>query len=701
MDSALTKFANVLLIFPPQCELALQGPYLSVPQLAAYLRSKGVDSDSLDLNLHFFRYLTSIRILSQQMDSLCQLRDELHQRHSLSEAELQQLLELSQLDGIRTWLDTLPGNSGLHHIDEFKRCRILLKPLLSSLPKDFEDILHFVSEDQQSTISSYYEELDLTRLCSGRSLVGFSVAFHIQLYPALELARQIKDIRRDKTMVVLGGSLLSLMTESQKGALARLSYVDAVVVHEGELPLLRICEQLSGSGVNLSKVPNTYFQMGQEVHPPKFDTPVDIGELPTPEFDVEELRLYLKPVSLPVYVSKGCYWGKCKFCETTKLYTPGQAKTPAWAVFRPAEKLVVDIESLASRYHIKSFLLISEALTPYYYRELSKKMISMCLDVEVWSYCRVEKIYDSEYFLLLYRAGVRSLTFGVEATEDRILKLINKGNTVADVRRTIRLARAAGIYVTFNVIPDYPTITWQEVERTIGFIKENVDSLTHLNNQFFALSANSLIAEEADMHGLIVDKERPIQSDQGTNCLDFSRKIGLTVEQTAQVRKMFVLLSNEIKVFQRSRDLVARINGEDFDWKLASFVLADDTETYNLHFDPAKPTEAVSGALRFERLPEQVLILACPNTKRYLSCSQPFKLILDVAKQEGCFSVNDIISHITERFGLEDAEIYRVSLVQCLKTLVEEGFIQSIFQPWTGKISKTMAEIVNLAPDSN
>ena len=483
------------------------------------------------------------------------------------------------------------------------------------------------------------------------------------------------------------------MADTQHEALARLPYIDAVVVYEGEIPLRRICEQVrDGSGLDFGAVPNTYFQRGTDVVAPTFPPPVGIDTLPTPEFDVAELNSYLKPVYLPVYVSKGCYWGKCKFCDYTKLYTPGQAKTHAWAVFRPVDTLVADIKEVTDRHGVDRVFLISDAISPKYYRQLSESVIASGLEVEFLSYCRVEKTYDLAFFQLLHRAGVRHLIFGVEATDDRILKLIDKGNTVHDVRRSIRYATVAGINVIFNLIPDYPTITLDEVERTLGFIRDNIDFIYRLNCHFFNLSANSSIVDEADEHGITVEKDRYVQTNHGVHSLGFTREAGLTPAEAARVRRVFGMVTSDIELYRRTRHLLAKTRHEGFNWGAAEFVLAEEAQVYRVPFDPAQPS--LSGDLPvFERQSESVEILASPPTQRYLRTSAPLRAILEVAeRQNGFFSLQDIVALTTDAEGGEHFDVSSESALQTAQTLLQEGFIRSMYHPWLGGRSQHWAD---------
>jgi len=587
----------------------------------------------------------------------------------LDQEELDELFDLCLIDRFTERLAKYDADGQLDE-DDFSLALRLLAPRLYDAPKSFPA--------NPSIVGSFYDQLDLGRIVEGVSLIGLGIAFHMQLHPALELARRIKGLSDASPPIVIGGSQISLLTEEQKRALARLPYIDAVIVHEGEAPLSEICRQVrDGPRLDFSKVPNTYFYNGEDVQKTAWCQPPPMSELPCPAFNEYELKRYTRPRVLPVYISKGCYWGKCKFCDYTKLYTPGQAKT----TFRPVDKVINDMEALQGQFGIMFFWLVSESITPSYYAKLSKAILSRGLDIRMASYCRVEKTYNASFFQLLYKAGVHSLTFGVEATEDRILVLIKKGNTVDDIRRTIRYASAAGIHVKVNLIPDYPTISWEEVQRSIVFIRENIDFIGKLNPQFFDLSSNSIIAEEENAHGLCVSNHRPIQTRHGYHSLSFVRKSGLTPEQIRRTREAFTCLVGDIEVYRRSKDLLNLVGSQWFDWGKASFVLVSDIEVAKLHFDPSEP-DCRDGDAKYIRLETPVLVLSCPTSRSRLTGTHVVQAILDTADSLGLFFVDDVIRHMASDWDIAGPHDYKPLVERCLDSMVASGLVEHIMHPW-------------------
>ena len=657
----------ILLVFPPHCESALQGPHLAIPQLAAFLRQAGQPVRTRDLNIGFFRHFTRPDTLGPLIDDLEKRRDKLARAEILSRAEMDELLDLATLEILKTHLQNYASDDLLDDEDFFIAKRLLNRRIYEG-PHSFEAILSVVHSPGPSMVARYFDEIDLEAMIDGVGLVGISVAFHLQLYPALELAARIKRLTGHHIPLVIGGSQIGLMTDAQKCSISQLKYVDALIVHEGEVPLVELCAQLRNGGKpDFEKVPNSYYDSDGKVQHPVWHKPPAMSALPCPEFNGDELSMYLAPRILPVYVSKGCYWGRCKFCDYTKLYTPGQAKGLAWATFRPTGKLVDDIKLLRKRYGTTVFYLVSEAISPSYYTRLAKEILKQRIDVRLSSYCRVEKTFTADFFSLLHKAGVRSLTFGAEATEDRILALIDKGNTVSDIRKTIRLAHASGIHVKFNLIPDYPTITWQEVQNMLSFITDNIDFIDEINPQFFDLSSNSIILQEQEQHGI--------------HSIAFERKTGLTPVQLQSTRDAFQVLEGELKSHRRIRDLLNLVSMPKFDWQRASFVLTANLESIELFFNPLEPKRS-DGRNIFPRLSEPVLVLSDTRSRRRLVCRPVVAAILETSAKLSVFTIGDVLQLMPELNEFSDKSSTIDLLQRCLVVMLRNGMIADIMHPW-------------------
>lgn len=146
------------------------------------------------------------------------------------------------------------------------------------------------------------------------------------------------------------------------------------MVFDGEVPLLRLCEALAGDG-DLSRVPNLIYRDGDAIRATVRKEPEKIGDLPAPDFDGLPLDRYLAPhLTLPLLSARGCYFGKCAFCNV------GYGEAENFSLMR-SEMLAEQMVMLNRRYGTQHIFFADEALTPRTLREVSRiwsAMASRC-----------------------------------------------------------------------------------------------------------------------------------------------------------------------------------------------------------------------------------------------------------------------------------------------------------------------------------
>jgi len=286
------------------------------------------------------------------------------------------------------------------------------------------------------------EELDKKPLC-----VGISSMTGMQIKYAIEVSRVVKDY--SPIPVVWGGKHPSLLPiQVLKSGLA-----NAVCVGEGDYQLY-----YNVIGKNFSGVWKT-------------DKYVDMEELlPTPwhlidieKYIHEDLYLPNSPRTLDVgESSRGCSFG-CHFCC--------QANT-RW---RPmsAEKTVDRVTEIVKKYNltgvwfrddefyinIKRAVEICEGLIP-----LNIKWYTSGTRVDIFNKTPLDacEVYK--------RGGASVLKFGAESGSDRILNMINKGFTKADILKANLKCKDVGITPAYNFMGGFPTQTFQEYDETINLI---------------------------------------------------------------------------------------------------------------------------------------------------------------------------------------------------------------------------------------
>lgn len=344
-------------------------------------------------------------------------------------------------------------------------------------------------------------------------LVGITVPFPGNVYGALRIARIVK-AERPAARVVLGGGYVN--TELRQLTDPRVfDFCDYITLDDGERPLLALIEHLRSADKPLLR---TYVREGEKVvlktspalsdlHHRETGTPTYAGlELPRYVSLFEMLnpmhRLWADGRWNKLTVAKGCYWKKCTFCDLSLDYI---------ARYEPvtADVLVDRIEALVQETGQTGFHFVDEAAPPAALRALAERLIARQVAITWWGNIRFEKSFTPDLVELLARSGCIAVSGGLEVASDRLLALMQKGVTVAQVARVTRAFSDAGILVHAYLMYGFPTETEQET----------IDSLERVRQLFaegciqsgfwhrFAATAHSPIGQKPDVYGIRLPRE--------------------------------------------------------------------------------------------------------------------------------------------------------------------------------------------------
>lgn len=347
------------------------------------------------------------------------------------------------------------------------------------------------------------------------ALVGLTVPFPGTLYGALRIGRLVKRLR-PRTRVVLGGGYVS--TELRQLSDARVfDCCDYIVLDEGERPLLALCDHLRARSRPLLRT------IRREAGRVVMRSSVELSDLRhretgTPTYAGLTLDRYVSLLEMrnPMHrlwsdgrwnkliVARGCYWRRCAFCDLAlrqiSHYDPA-----------PARILADRIAALVGETGQRGFHFVDEAAPPALLRALANELIARELVISWWGNIRFESRYDPELIALLARSGCIAMTGGLEVASDRLLGLMQKGVTVAEVARVTRDLADAGILVHAYLMYGFPTQTEQET----------VDALERVRQLFaegciqsgfwhrFAATVHSPIGQHPEAFGVRLVQEPP------------------------------------------------------------------------------------------------------------------------------------------------------------------------------------------------
>jgi len=169
------------------------------------------------------------------------------------------------------------------------------------------------------------------------------------------------------------------------------------------------------------------------------------------------------------YIMSGrdCWWGKCTFCSWTTTHPAGTFRTFS------VEHTIREIEYLVSL-GVKEIFDDSGTLPigPWL-NNLCKELIKRGLNKKVILSCNMRfAALNQEQYNLMARAGFRFILYGLESNNQKTLDKIDKNTKIADARKTLIMAKKAGLEPHVTIMIGYPWESLKEARSTLNAARQ-------------------------------------------------------------------------------------------------------------------------------------------------------------------------------------------------------------------------------------
>ncbi|MFN8493572.1 MAG: radical SAM protein [Caldilineaceae bacterium] len=484
---------KVMLLFPPNWTPTM--PHLALPTLTAYLRGHGIEVIQRDLNVEVFDEILTRTYMQKSMTRLRQAYGPAGVAQSkrvstqvqtpprdLIQWALRQGPQLAaQVEQAKQTMRSevfFDGPLGLKAFRVIADCLTLaslpfypatlhLQTYEAAAPVDSSrSLLHAVRDPQHNMFLELFREgiiADIARIQP--DIVGISIPSMPQMLAGMTLAYLIKEAGLP-CHVTVGGPHISMLREQLPKVPALFTLFDSAVVFDGEAPLLQLAQALASDG-NLAQVPNLIYKDGAQIRVNARKAPEQIGDLPLPDFIDLPLDRYLAPhLTLPLLTARGCYFGKCAFCNV------GYGEAESFSQLR-AEQLVEQMMALHKQYGVRHIFFSDEAITPRNLKHLSPLLKALGAPLH-WGGCaRFEKVITGELLQSMYEGGCRMILFGLESASTPIMQAMVKGTEVAQMSRILQETTAAGIWNHTFFFFGFPGETIENAQETVNFLYEH------------------------------------------------------------------------------------------------------------------------------------------------------------------------------------------------------------------------------------
>ena len=402
-------------------------------------------------------------------------------------------------------------------------------------PLDLQDCL-FTKRDRPTFLTALYEQwIEEIFDNSKPDYVGFSVAFGEQLSETIYLARLVRRCHPE-TKLILGGSQINLLSDYQIRTLIESKLFECISIGHGELVLSDIIETA------------THGQSGSSVIKSRAIKNTDLRNMPSASF--EKLTDYWEPLMLPVLVTKGCYWGQCEFCDYVRL---GEIDGGRFAA-RPSKEVFDEIQAMKQKHKPRQILLISDAVPVSWYKKLAQQAVENGVLLNTWSYMMHSANFSVEFAQLLENAGVRSITFGTESTNDRILKRMRKQATGEIIKNNLELLKKhTSIRVSCNFIVDYPTASFVEMLKVSNDVYDMMPLIDSINPQMFDFTDGTEVVRQSEKDGIQLNKTAYTKSSHGFHSFEVMKRTDMRRHERVIIQGIFARMAGERRIKGRAQ----------------------------------------------------------------------------------------------------------------------------------------------------
>jgi len=316
-------------------------------------------------------------------------------------------------------------------------------------------------------------------------LIGISLAFPGQIQPGYSLACALRR-KLPGVHITVGGPAATqmLLRLPEEGMPEVLNPFDSAVLFEGEEALLSLIRMLAEGRTS----PRVLYGNRR----------TNLVALPPPDFEGLPMEKYLSPeLVLPYDPTRGCYWGKCSFCH----YGLSPRGTAIYRE-RPLDQVVDHLKHLQDRWGCRIVYFSQDAFLPDTAGNLAHRLRSSGIDLHWSTDMRPEATLSPEGCRDLKAGGALSMAVGIESASPRVLKMIRKGASVAEMGTAVEYLAQAGIAVEAMCFTDFPTETAKDARATLAWIQRMRNRISLFMCGRFGLCSGSRIAHSPEAYGI-------------------------------------------------------------------------------------------------------------------------------------------------------------------------------------------------------
>lgn len=596
----MAKDKKMILIFPPQWTPL--SPHYAILALMGQLKKEGYNASFMDLNVEFFDKILNSKFISlmqrkikkDYVDLFNQVKN-LYGKHKKEEQfTLEEKCKIYKYDKLKKFFEEgdryyeIVGDLVLFAVNVIKQEERFYTPehlikamrvidsclrlvSLAYAPNrlefdnlsnpflkfNFESIKHFVFDRDSNLFWDFYLPQIEKIKAQNPEFVAISLNSSSQIIPGLTLTYLLK--KYTKAHINIGGNFFGRVKDALLSRPEFSIFCDSISIEEGEGPIIEMARFVNGE-IPIEKVPNLVWFKNNNAYFNEKMKPVKLNDVANLNLDDVDLKKYYTPhIVLPYQTSRGCYWGKCTFCDQDF----GQEFN-----IKNVDKVIFELKELKKKYGITRYEFIDESVSPKYMQELSLELLKTNINPSYFCDARLETQFDEEVLNLASKSGLKMIMWGVESGSKKIMESINKGIDLEKRFEILKMANEAGIWNFAFIFFGYPLETMDDARQTIKMLCDNCDIINSYGRSVFTMGKHAKIAIEPEKFG--ITKLYPVQ-DEFSPSIEFDsvgmnkKELSLILEECRD--KCFEHYKNPLWMFLRYREwLFLYIEKYGLDW---------------------------------------------------------------------------------------------------------------------------------------
>ena len=583
----MDKNKKLLLIFPPQWTPI--SPHYAIPTLVGQLTAKGYNAEGMDLNIDFFNKILTKSYLDEALKKAkmdfefikFKMQNIIKPNKTFNDYTFDEQIEIyrynqlkNQLVNNLNYIKPLPDkieeavntakSENFYNAPKFiKALNIIDRALeLASLPHcptkinfdslqnpffkfNYENIKYFVFDKKSNMFFDYFTEKLPEIIEKDASFIAISLNSSSQIVPGLTLTYLLK--KHTNAHINIGGNFFGRIADELKKHDEFFElFADSVTVEEGEGPIVETAKFINGE-ISIEDVPNLLYRKGNEIKKNPNMKPVKLNNMEPFNLDGYKLDLYFSPkIVLPYQSSRGCYWGKCSFCDQDF----GQNFN-----VKDIDKVISEFKIYKEKYNITSFEFIDESVSPTYLNDFSDRLIKEELNISYFCDARLETAFSREILDKAAKAGLKMIMWGLESGSRKVMELINKGIDLDKRFEILKNTSEVGIWNFAFIFFGFPTETQNDAKQTIKMLIKNKDIIHSYGRSVFTMGRHAKLAEEPEKYG--ITKIYPAEEEFSPN-INFDC-IGMDKQQMKEIlevckKECAVAYKNPLWMYLRYRE---------------------------------------------------------------------------------------------------------------------------------------------------